>query len=196
MVEVVRCFICVELEEKIRKKISRWIEELKILAPRLKWVSEEGLHITLKFCGEINLSKVIKLENALQDAFARETIGPFDLEIAGVGAFPGLRVPRVLWLGIGGEEDQLVRVVEVVECAAEVVGLEREHRPFHPHVTIARVKSPSDVPVDLIRTISDHDLGQLSWKVNGVTLMKSELKRTGSIYTPIAKYQLNQPEVS
>lgn len=194
--ELVRCFVSVELDEKVRNRISQWIEELKILAPRLKWVSGSGLHITLKFCGEIDLSKVIKLENALQDAFARTTVRPFGLEIGGVGAFPGLREPRVLWLGVGGEEDQLSRIVEIVEGAAEIVGLEREHRPFHPHVTIARIKSPSDVPVDLIRTISEHELGQLSWNVNAVMLMRSDLRPSGAVYSPIAKYNLKQPEVS
>lgn len=195
MDEMVRCFVCVEIEPGVRKTLGAWLGRLRSLAPSIRWVDDGALHITLKFCGEIEPKRLIKLQAAMEQAFATAKIPPFDLELSGVGAFPGWRQPRVLWVGLGQDEDQLFRLFDVVEKAGVAVGLEREKRPFHPHVTIARIKTPSELPVQLMRELNDGNAGQGQWTVRYVTLMKSDLYPEGPVYTPLARYLLNTMEV-
>jgi 2'-5' RNA ligase len=195
MDEKVRCFVCVEIDPGIRKSLGAWLTRLRALAPRIRWVDNAALHITMKFCGEIEPKKLIKLQAAMEQAFSAARIPPFDLEISGVGAFPGWRQPRVLWVGLGGDDDQLYRLFEVVEKAGNAVGLERERRPFHPHVTIARIKTPAELPVQLMRDLNDENAGQGRWTVRYITLMQSDLYPDGPVYTPLARYLLNTTEV-
>lgn len=194
--EKVRCFVCVELDPGVRKALGDWLSRLRSLAPRIRWVDDGALHVTLKFCGEIEPTRLIKLQAALEQSLTARKIRPFDLEISGVGAFPGWRQPRILWVGIGGEDDQLYRIAGLVENAGGAVGLERERRPFHPHVTIARIKTSSELPVQLMRELNDQNAGQGRWTVRYVTLMRSDLYPEGPVYTPLARYLLNSMEVA
>jgi len=193
---MIRCFVCIEPEEKIKSNLGNWIGEMESVAPNLKWTRNGAFHITLKFCGEIPFKTVCKLENALEDGFAFKRLRPFRLELSGVGAFPGFRQPRVLWAGIEGEEDQIHRVASMVERAAVAAGLDPERRPFHPHITLARVPSPAVLPIGVFREINSRGETWGEWTVNSVTLMKSELFPQGARYTPISVFKFtNDQEV-
>jgi 2'-5' RNA ligase len=169
---------------------------MEAFAPGLKWTRNGAFHITLKFCGEIPFKTVCKLENALEDGFALKRLRPFRLELSGIGAFPGFRQPKVLWAGIEGEEDQIHRVVSMVERAATAAGLDAERRPFHPHVTLARVPSVVSLPIGVFREINSRSDTWGEWTVCSVTLMKSELLPQGARYTPISVFKFtNDQEV-
>ncbi len=195
MSEKVRCFICVEIDPGVKKTLGKWLARLGTLAPRIRWVDEKALHITLKFCGEMEPTRLIKLQAALEQVLSSTKIAPFDLELSGVGAFPGWRQPSVLWVGVGGEDDQLRRIADYVDKAGETVGLQKERRPFHPHVTIARIKTSSELPVQLMKEFNDESVVQGEWTVRYITVMRSDLYPEGPVYTPLARYLLNPTEV-
>lgn len=184
--DLVRCFVCVELGQPVRERLSRWVARFRPMAPELRWVRDDAYHITLKFCGEIPYTHLYKLENALEHGLNLKRIRAFPLELAGVGAFPGFRQPRVLWAGIGGEDYQVQRVASVVESAAVAAGIEREKRPFHPHVTLARVPPTAELPVGVLREMNNSSGSWGEWSVSSITLMRSELLPEGPRYTPIS----------
>ena len=102
--DLIRCFVCVELGQPVRERLSRWVARFRPMASELRWVRDDAYHITLKFCGEIPYTYLYKLENALEHGLSLKRTRAFPLELAGVGAFPGFRQPRVLWAGSGGED--------------------------------------------------------------------------------------------
>jgi len=140
-------------------------------------------------------TRLIKLQAALEQVLGSTKIAPFGLELSGVGAFPGWRQPSVLWVGVGGEDDQLRRIADYVDKAGEAVGLQKERRPFHPHVTIARIKAPSELPVQLMKEFNDESVVQGVWTVRYISVMRSDLYPEGPVYTPLARYLLNPTEV-
>ncbi len=195
-VDLVRCFVCIEVGESVRKRLGSWLSDLRILAPEVRWVRDEAFHITLKFCGEIPYALLYKLENALEHGFNLKKLRPFTLELSGIGAFPGFRNPKVLWAGIGGEEDQIHRIVSVVERAALAAGIEAERQPFHPHVTVARIPTNVEIPVGVFREINSRGEAWGKWRVSSITLMRSELLPEGPRYTPVAVFDFtNDQEV-
>lgn len=194
--EVVRCFVCVEISERVRKSIGEWLEEFRLTAPDVRWVRNDAFHITLKFCGEIDYSLLYKLENALEHGFNLKKLRPFTLELSGVGAFPGFRNPRVLWAGVAGEDDQIHRIASLVERAALAAGVEPDRRPFHPHVTLARIPPMVEIPVSVLKVMNSKGDEWGEWVVSSVTLMGSELLPDGPRYTPISVFDFtNDREV-
>lgn len=194
--EFVRCFVCIELDEAVRKRLAKWVSELKVFAPDIRWVREDAFHITLKFCGEIPYTSLYKLESALEHGFSLKKMRPYFLELSGVGAFPGIRQPKVLWAGVEGEDDQVHRIASFVERAALAAGLEPERRPFHPHVTIARIPPSVELPVAVFREINNRAGTWGEWTVSSVTLMRSELLPEGPRYTRISVFNFtNDQEV-
>lgn len=178
----IRCFVAVELPESMREEISRIEADLKV--PGLRLVKPNLCHVTLKFLGEVPENKVQKAMEALNGVRA----APFDLNVAGVGTFPGRSI-RVVWLGLRGEMIDLHRQVE---DALEPLGFEREQRGFSPHVTLGRVGRPnSETTQELapkIAGFSGVDLG--TFRVDRFYLKKSTLTREGPIYENLAEYGL------
>lgn len=194
--DLVRCFVCIEVGDHVRQELGRWLSDLRILAPEVRWVRDDAFHITLKFCGEISYALLYKLENTLEHGFNLKKLRPFTLELSGIGAFPGLRNPKVLWAGIGGEDDQIHRIVSVVERAALAAGIESDPRPFHPHVTVARIPPNVEIPVGVFRKINSRAEAWGTWKVFSITLMRSDLLPEGPRYTPVAVFDFtNDQEV-
>lgn len=116
--------------------------------------------------------------------------GGFRIEIAGAGAFPNAKAPRVLWLGLAGDIDRLLLLQETVEGAMVRQGFEPEDRKFAPHLTLARIKylKPRFSWQPAIEGIRGVELG--GFDATAVSLMKSELKRTGAVYTEISRVEL------
>jgi len=193
----VRCFVCIEIDPQIRACLRQWIGDMKKRAPRLKWVGEDALHVTLKFCGAIPYSRLYQVESVLEHVFETRTFRPSTIDFSGMGAFPGLRKPRVLWAGVSDENGLVSRLAALVDESCANAGLPEETRPFHPHVTVARVGNAGDVPLDLMKewNRSGGEWGRMP--IDTVTLMRSELFPEGPRYTPLDKYRLqSKREVS
>jgi 2'-5' RNA ligase len=184
-----RLFIAIELPDSVKQGIATVQEELRAAGGSAGWTRPEGIHLTLKFLGEVPEERVSEIMAAT--AGAAEGIGKLSLEVAGAGAFPNIKVPRVLWIGVVGDIEKLTTLQAAVEDAMERLGFEREARKFSPHLTLARIKfpKPRDNWQQKIEGIRDVKLG--TFEAGHVSLMKSELKREGAVYTEVGIISLN-----
>ena len=193
---MLRAFVAVDLDADSRKALARAQErakdrimrELSRLASevRIQWVRPDSIHLTLKFLGEIADTRVEEIRRTL--AATIQAQARFSVELGGFGVFPDLRAPRVLWVGISGQSDQvtsLARLAADVDSGLDALGFPREARPFSPHLTLARIKERSrEVGKALAGSglmAQTESLGSL--RVDVVALIRSDLKPSGAVYT-------------
>jgi 2'-5' RNA ligase len=183
-----RTFIAIEIPEAIKKGMADVQRSLKSSGVDASWSRPEGIHLTLKFLGEIADEKVPSMVSALTTAVSG--VGAFRLEIKGVGAFPNPKNARVVWIGVSGDADTLSRLQAAVEDSMSRIGVERDERTFTPHLTLGRIKylRAKESWLNALDAVKDVKLP--GFDVNAVSLMKSELKRTGAVYTELAKVEL------
>ena len=183
-----RAFIAIELPEEIKQGIARVQEQLKRSGASAGWTRPEGIHLTLKFLGEVPDAKSQEIMGALSGAVKGS--GALNLEIAGAGAFPNVRAPRVLWMGVAGDIEKLAALQATIEDAMETIGYEREARRFSPHLTLARIKfpKPRENWQQAVEGIRDVNLG--AFEAGHVSLMKSDLRREGAVYTEAGRVDL------
>jgi len=186
--EQIRSFIAIELPEEVRRGLAKLRSELERAEHRfVKWVDSEGIHLTLKFLGNIPFRQVAEVTKAIEEA--AQGIPPFHLEISGLGAFPNLKQPRVLWVGIGGEIDTLLRLQQNIDSALASLGFAKEERPFMPHLTLARIRQGAS-------PMERRNFGELAMSASfeasypidakAVSLMRSQLTPDGAIYTRLS----------
>ena len=111
---------------------------MRALEADVRWTAVPSIHLTLKFLGEVDPGLVPGLSAALRPATA--SLQPFALSLRGLGGFPNLRNPRVLWCGVEGDADRLAELQKIVEQTCASFGFEPEAREFHPHLTLGRVQ--------------------------------------------------------
>ena len=154
------------------------------------WVRPESIHLTLKFLGEIKEEEIEPIGARLCAAAAEA--GPFQLSVRKLGVFPNEKFPRVLWIGIQQGRDAVITLQQKVEEGLVQLGLPPENRPFHPHLTLARIKSLRGTRelMDVVKSHENDWAGECS--VDRLILFKSDLKPTGAVYTRIreALFQL------
>ena len=186
--EGIRSFIAIELPEEARSGLGKLRNELeRVEHAFVKWVNPEGIHLTLKFLGSIPSKQVAEVGEAMEGA-TRE-ISPFHLEISGLGAFPNLKQPRVLWVGISGELDKLLGLQRNIDSALSPLGFTKEKRPFVPHLTLARIReraSPGERRIfgELVVSTIFEDKYHIA--VDAISLMRSQLTPAGAIYTRLS----------
>jgi 2'-5' RNA ligase len=183
-----RTFIAIEIPAEIIEEMAKVQDELKRSGADAGWTRPEGIHLTLKFLGEVPESKIEEIKNAMVQA--AEATSRFRLEIAGAGAFPNPKNPRVVWLGVSGDIDKLSALQGSVEESMTAMGFEREKRAFSPHLTLARIKylRPRYSWQKAIESIKDIRLADFN--VDHVSLMKSDIKSSGAVYTEIGRVRL------
>lgn len=186
-----RTFIAIELPANVRSQISRHVQSLRqqISDVRASWVREENLHLTLKFLGDVPVENIQKLSIAARSAAA--AIDPFAFSIVGCGTFPPHGQPKVLWIGIEDEQRNLICLQEVLEDECAQLGFARESRSFHPHLTIARVRSPKGSR-RLAQLHKDTNFPAQNVSVSELVVFKSELRGEGSKHTAISRHELRQ----
>jgi len=190
--EEIRSFIAIELPEEAKKGLARLKGELQKDEHKfVKWVNPDGLHLTLKFLGNIPSKRVTEIINAMEEV--TQGVSAFHLEISGLGAFPSLRQARVFWVGIGGEVDRLVKLQQNIDSALAVLGFAKEERPFVPHLTLARLR-PGASPLErrsfgeLVDSTIFEDKYHI--EVEAVSLMRSQLTPAGAVYTRLSAVEL------
>lgn len=183
-----RTFVAIDLGEKIKKNLSHFIKKLDSYNPHVRWVKDQGMHLTLKFIGEISEKKASDIQTALMELSAKHE--SFALRLVGTGRFPPRsRHPRVLWVGIE-ESDKLKSLQQEVEFQLEKLSISREKRKFSPHLTLGRVKSSQNI-IPILNELSlnkDTEFGSMA--VEKIALFKSTLKPTGAEYTVLANIPL------
>ncbi len=175
--------MAVLLPEDVRASLAGAAARLRAAAPDVAWVAPENLHVTLKFLGQVDEAHLHALAAALAAA-ARG--GPaFEARVVGLGAFPSVGRPRVLWAGVRDGAEALAALAARVEAACVGLGFAPETRPFAAHVTLGRVRSlrcPRRAPrlADLLDAAAGEELGRL--RVERVALMESRLSPHGARY--------------
>lgn len=176
-----RTFIAIDLDEALKESLAAFIEELRPLARNVRWVGAPGMHLTLKFLGEIAEADVPGISSALEDIGRRQR--PFPLVLKGTGAFPpGRRIPRVFWVGVA-PVPALISLQEEIEKEMGKRGFEREKRPYHPHLTLGRVKFPAPLdPLNLaLQRHKERLFGEMN--VRRFVFFRSVLRPSGAEYT-------------
>jgi 2'-5' RNA ligase len=182
-----RLFVAVELPPPVRRKLIEHIERLRHSVPnaRASWIRDENLHLTLKFLGEIPVMNAEKLSAAVSIATTR--VEPFEIVVGGCGAFPPRGQPRVLWIGIEDPVGKLVELHRALEDECAKAGFPREARPFHPHLTIARIRKPHDSR-QLVAVHQEMGFDRETVPASELALIKSELRSEGSRHTVISRH--------
>lgn len=156
---------------------------LRRALPDLKWVNPAGIHLTLKFLGEITPAQAEQVKAGVQKAASG---GAFTLRVGQLGCFPNPRRPKVLWVGIEGEVDKLQQLRDTVEAEIAPLGFPTEDRPFNPHLTLARTHRRT-----ALEALATHEIGHVGeWHISELSVMRSVLKPTGAEYTALGTYQL------
>jgi len=184
-----RIFIAIEIPNNIKTALTEAQLGLKGAgAVDASWPHSEGIHLTLKFLGEISESKVPDIMSGLLHAVGG--IGPFRLEVRGIGTFPNPQNARVVWVGLSGDVEKLAHLRSTVENALNSIGFKRDDRAFTPHLTLGRIKNIRSRDRWLKTLAEAKDFHLPGFDVASVSLIKSELKTTGAEYTEIGRIEL------
>jgi 2'-5' RNA ligase len=185
-VEQIRTFVAIELPDNVRAALDRLQSSLKSERQSfVRWVHPEGIHLTLKFLGNIGAAeRVPQVTEAM--AKACQGIMPFRLELNGVGVFPNLRSPRVVWVGLVGETERLLELQGRIEQALNPLGFPAENRPFTAHLTLGRLREGTTREErlrfgEVVASTQAEDMP--SFEVDTISLMRSQLRPSGAIYS-------------
>lgn len=164
------------------------IERLRSVAGGVAWVASGNLHLTLKFLGEVAEDRIGPVVDAVTSA-ASDALA-FEAHVRGLGAFPSLMRPRVIWAGVTEGAAATVDLAGRVDEALAALGFAPYARPFSPHVTLGRVRQPGRNPAlaDALQGAAEREFGRL--RVAGASLMRSELSPGGARYTELATVRL------
>jgi len=184
---VIRAFIAVDLDDPVIEKVCNVVEILKPRITEIRWLRKENLHLTLKFLGNIAESQVEPITAALRHPLG--LFSPCTISAKGLGVFPDFRRPKILWVGLTG--DQLVQLAAEIESALMPLGFTPENRAFTPHLTIGRWREGSRPAKNLrqeIDSLNDFEFGACA--VRQIVLFQSVLKPEGATYSELRTIQL------
>ncbi|OPY57751.1 MAG: 2',5' RNA ligase family [Pelotomaculum sp. PtaU1.Bin035] len=169
------------------------IKELRQLPSDAKWVDSKSLHLTVQFLGNVPEIHVPVIVNALNRSVA--CVAPFKLNLNGIGVFPSIERPRVLWMGMSGETAMLSRLHHQVQKELGHLGFEPEKRRYSPHLTLARVRSPLGFSAVMERAEKLAGKYSILGLINiaSIELMLSELSPRGPKYFVLARIPLIGP---
>jgi 2'-5' RNA ligase len=185
---VIRAFVAIEIDQSVIQRITDITYELRPKIPDIRWTAPANWHLTLKFLGAIEEKQIADIHRTLQrelSLFPRCIINA-----KGLGVFPDIRRPRILWAGIEGKP--LQQLAESVETALAPLGFEKEQRVFTPHLTLGRWREGQRKSRELEEALQDwktYDFG--SSRLDEVKLFQSILRPGGAEYRPLRTVQLN-----
>ena len=182
-----RTFIAIDLNNRIKENLISLIDILRNKGGNIKWIEHQGMHITLKFLGEIEENKISEIEEILKTT--TRDLRPFSLKVKGTGHFPNGRNPRILWAGI--EADKILSSFHhQLEGELEGIGFPREKRSFHPHLTLGRVRSTSFVRDTIAEFYIYREKFFGEMMVKKITFFRSILKPSGAEYSVLYEHPL------
>jgi 2'-5' RNA ligase len=178
----IRSFFSFDIEDQnIIRQLTKVQSMLANTGANLKLVKPQNIHLTVRFLGNISTSMV----DAIHEEMKQLSFTPFEIELTGLGAFPKLTYPRVVWAGIRKGADQLTDVFEQLEPRLRGLGFKPDRKGFSPHLTIARVRGGRNKAqlINLIREMENHEFGTI--KAEYFRLKKSDLTPKGPIYSTL-----------
>lgn len=194
-----RAFVAIHITDAARQAVTAEVERLRQLSPPSKpvvaWVPPPNLHLTLQFLGEQPDPRLAEAEAALEEAAAG--VPPFEIALHGLGAFPGLERPRILWVGVAGGAMEARGLQARVASALAARGFPPDDRPWHPHLTIGRVfderrwrRDSGSVLAEQIRRLGSAAFGSVP--VGAIALMRSDLHPSGARYSQLRGFPLGR----
>lgn len=189
-----RLFIAIELSPEVRERLAELISDMRkaaqFTAAAPSWSRAEASHLTLQFLGDTAEDKVPALAGALDRAVA--TLAPFEVALRGVGGFPSLKRPRVLWLGVAEGEAGLRAAQRAVVRETQALGIVPEDRPFRPHLTLARIKSNKAIELLMqrLRRFTSKSAGK--FLAEEIVLFRSQLHPDGARYTALHRARMGR----
>ena len=182
-----RVFLAIDIDSGVREKLKDLESELRPLTRRARWVRPDGLHLTLRFFGEVPPREVEALAAGLAEAFVG--IPAFTLDFHGCGVFPDRRNPRVFWVGVRNAPKALFELQSRAEVVARAMGFSHERRPFEPHLTVARFRGPERELDSILSGCGARDFGPS--EVAEAILFESHLSPAGASYEKVRTYHLH-----
>ena len=193
MTEAMLGFIAVDPPDQVVDDLRRAATHIRRVGIRnLRTVRPEGIHLTLKFLGDIEISQIEPVIVAMKKA--AQVVQSFKLHLRETGAFPNFQRPRVLWAGVDGEMESLRTLQQSIEKAVEGLGVEAERREYNPHLTLGRIRggASEEEGQKVAQTLLDTNLDEsLSIPVDSISLMRSTLTPTGAVYDRLGSAQLS-----
>jgi 2'-5' RNA ligase len=195
-----RLFVAVELPPDLQAQLADVQAAFAAqLPPRVvRWVRPDGIHLTLKFYGDVRGDRVPDFKAGLERVARTAGVGTAaPLTLRGLGVFPNASRPQVLWVGLEGDLGSLHRLHQAVEAEAETLGYPPDDRPFTPHLTLGRVRSGLSVAdhealLAFLRGVHLEPLGE--FRPNTISLMSSDRRPTGAVYTALHVLHLDDKE--
>lgn len=183
-----RTFIAIDFDEAVKNELNTFIQELRKFPVNMRWAHSKGMHLTLKFLGEIKEGQIPAIKEQLEKITSLWE--SFTLNIRGTGWFPPKnRFPRILWAGCQ-ESETILALQSRIESELEKLDFHKEKRKYHPHLTLGRVRTNKniDMIVNELTRQKDKDFGTMM--VEKVTFFQSTLKPTGAEYTVLSEHKL------
>lgn len=178
-----RVFFGIGLPAQIRKQVKGFVDSLKPGLPRMKWVEEENLHITLRFLGEVEEARISSISSAASQSVSSSQ--RFDIVLGELGAFPNPRRARVFWWGLSRGAEESSALFTALEDNLVNRGFDKEKRRYHPHITLARLRYPASLSLEGLSSPSG-----LSFTASSFTLYQSTLTPQGPIYKILEDFKL------
>lgn len=184
-----RSFVAVDISDEVISEIERFVSTTKAQLPKPRWVEPSNIHLTLRFLGEASDAALQAVTAAVESA-ARRCSRPFVLNFRGIGFFPSVHRPRVLWVGVPDPPAPFLRLQEEIESIAQMSGFAPEKRRFSPHLTLGRYGRPHTDPrfIQIAREWERHPFG--TSRVGEVILYRSILRPQGTEYRALARLVL------
>ena len=188
----VRAFVSINIDRPILKELRTFQQTLEDGVPKdsIRWSSPEQLHLTLKFLGNVAASALTEVQDALAQIIEPRRV--LHLSAEGLGGFPNLRNPRVVWVGVKGDVEPLLQLQAQIEKVTAPWSQKEENRAFHPHLTLGRVREKAFRHTrrigEFLQGVEQPEFGR--WRVLEIHLMRSQLSPKGSTYTVLADLPL------
>jgi 2'-5' RNA ligase len=185
-----RLFLAIPIVPDILNTLATGVDTLRETRAPVRWVRPEGMHLTVKFLGETEDKKVASLVLAVGPVC--EEFEPFPISVTGIGAYPNMRRPRVIWAGVEELSGTLGRLALGIEDACFSLGWPREKRKFSPHVTVGRVKGKINIGrlAQAAGKLDENIWGTQT--VDSLVLYSSELKPGGAVYEKVHVFPIGQ----
>lgn len=189
--DTVRVFAALDLPDFAKTALEMTVRELQeSLSHGIRWVAPEGVHLTLKFLGDVDAGLLEEIFGAMRKAAVEFPPESIEVHLGELGVFPNRKEPRVLWAGVNGNMNDLSRLQQLVDDSLFTLEFAKERRPFRPHLTLGRVRdrvSP-EVRQRIGHVITRYSLSDVApWQAKEMHLIRSTLTPQGAIYDSLGK---------
>lgn len=187
MEESIRTFIALLINDELKNKLKQIQEALRSANADVKWIAPEGMHLTLKFLGNIGFSQIAGACKAVAEI--ADKFSSFPISLSSVGAFPSINCPQIIWVGVDEGKEIIYEMNQQIENRLAMLGFKKEKKRFNPHLTIGRVRSLNGF-TELTKRIATIETPVERIVVSDICIMKSQLNSQGAIHSVLGKIAL------